>query len=283
MGGSSGEPLLECALEPRQHSTVKLAMSRVPAEVGGIALNLAGLSAWIVAMADLEPRLQPVCSPAVDAVVGLCVALLVLSLLKLLSVPAQVRAELLDPRPCGAHGALLMALSNACAHASKFSAQAALQAVYIAGALQAAMVFWFLGRAWQLCSPAVPVWYPPTVGVGMAGIAGSQTGMSPPLQQAFFYASAALCLAEWPWITARLLRDDRAAAAPSVFIHAAPFSLVALTYMAVFKDELAAANAVSTASAAAGAGPVGSRYTFRFGGGCCLLRVGSRQQDGGRM
>jgi tellurite resistance protein TehA-like permease len=245
--------------------SLKLALSRVPAEVGGIALNLAGLGTWIGAMAGLYPRLQPLCSPAVDTVVGLCVALLALSLLKLITVPKQARAELLSLKSCGAHGALLMSLTSSCASGHSAATQTSQRLFCFAAALQVAMALWFLGRARQLRSAPLPIFYPPTVGLAMAGIAGSKAGMSAPLQQAFFCASAALCLAEWPWITARLLLDDRAAAAPSVFIHAAPFSLVALAYMAVFKGELAAATAAANAAAANGGstGSAGSWYVVR--------------------
>ena len=67
----------------------------------------------------------------------------------------------------------------------------------------------------------------------MAAIGGSKVGMRPELQSAFFWTSALLCLVEWPWITMRCLHSDRIAPAPSIFVHAAPVSLVSLAFMEV--------------------------------------------------
>jgi len=69
--------------------------------------------------------------------------------------------------------------------------------------------------------------------VGMAAIAGSKVGMALWLQYLLFALSALLCLVEWPWITARLCYSSRIAPAPSLFVHAAPISLVSLVFMEV--------------------------------------------------
>ena len=58
--------------------------------------------------------------------------------------------------------------------------------------LALAMLFWYFFLTAKLRSPPVPYWFPATVGVGMAGIAGSKVGMEPVLQQIFFWISATL-------------------------------------------------------------------------------------------
>ena len=75
--------------------------------------------------------------------------------------------------------------------------------------------------------------------------------MARPLQLASLGLSAALCALLWPWVTARLLASRRCAAAPGVFIHAAPVPLCGLAYLAVLRDELAAAGAASAYRAVA--------------------------------
>eukprot|EP00966_Prymnesium_polylepis_P219485 5077958-Prymnesium_polylepis.1 len=52
------------------------------------------------------------------------------------------------------------------------------------------------------------------------------------LQLGAFVLSAGQCVVLWPWITWRMRSRD-VAAAPSVFVHAAPISLVTLAFYAV--------------------------------------------------
>lgn len=61
---------------------VRLALTRLPAEAGGIALNLAGLGSWLSAMSELHPVL----TPAYDNGAGLCIGL---SLVIILGVALQ--------------------------------------------------------------------------------------------------------------------------------------------------------------------------------------------------
>ena len=52
-------------------SRVRKALSRVPAESGGIALNLVGMGSWLSAMCELHPALQPAYWPGSVVVVSL--------------------------------------------------------------------------------------------------------------------------------------------------------------------------------------------------------------------
>jgi hypothetical protein len=111
---------------------------------------------------------------------------------------------------------------------------AAYVVVLIASALQLIMLVWFLFLANRSRTPPVPYWFPATVGVATAAIAGSKVGMHSNLQLFFFALAAALCLVEWPWITMRLAFSDRITPAPSIFVHAAPVSIVSIAYIEVF-------------------------------------------------
>ena len=209
-------------------------LSRLPAEAGGIALNLAGLGSWAGFMCELHPVLLPIYDSVCTLVISLAYLIHLAMALQALLANAHLRGELKKPKQCGSYGGLLMSLTL-CASYVRFvaSTDTALVLVHISACLQVAMLLWYLGWTAYVRSPPVPYWFPATVGVGAAGIAGSKVGMDPALQQAFFWLSAILCAIEWPWITARCLHSDRIAPAPSVFVHAAPVSLVSLAFMDV--------------------------------------------------
>ena len=189
------------------------------------------------ATATLHTSLAPVAENARWAAAGTAWVLIGLSAIKLCVVPHVVVRELHEPKSCGSHGALLMALTLSCSepHAvvPSDSGLAVFYAVHACAVLQSSMVLWYLGRCCYIRAPPVPFWFPATVGVGMSAIAGSRVGMALPLQLSFFCLSAGLCIVLWPWITCRLVQSDAVAPAPSVFILAAPVSLVGLAYFAV--------------------------------------------------
>ena len=216
---------------------VRTWLSHVPAESGGIALNLAGMGSWLSAMCELHPALLPAYDAGAVVFVSLALVIILAVFLQALLHNAHLRGELKKPKQCGSYGGLLMGLTLCCSYARFLPGAGGgplpFALVHAAGSLQLAMLVWYLGWTYTKSSPPVPYWFPATVGIGMAGIAGSKVGMAPWLQQAAFWLSAALCLVEWPWITARCLFSDRIAPAPSIFIHAAPISLVSLAYMEV--------------------------------------------------
>ena len=209
---------------------LQTAVARVPAEAGGIALNCAGLGSWLSALCELYPALLPVARPAEAAVVAVAAAVLCAFCAQALLNNAHLRGDLRTPKQCGSLGAGLMALTLCCSYTGSRAA------VLAASAVQVAMVVWYLSWAAWIRSPPVPFWFPPTVGVGMAGIAGAKVGMDRGLQRAFLYGSGLLCAIEWPWITARLTASDRVAPGPAVMVHAAPVSLVSLCFMQVVVD-----------------------------------------------
>ncbi len=215
-----------------QPTWVERTCKRLPCETGGIALNLAGMATFFDATAALHPSLEPALYARWVAA-GTAWVLLLLSLLKLLCVPRAVAKELQQPKSCGSHGALLMALTLSCSEPHEIdTGGAARAAVHVCAGLQSLMALWYLGWCARLRSPPVPFWFPATVGIGMSTVAGSRVGMSLGLQMSFFVLSAGLCIVLWPWITMRLLLSDRVSPAPSVAILAAPVSLVGLAYFA---------------------------------------------------
>jgi len=185
-------------------------------------------------------------------VVILSAVIIISVFLKCCVNPVHVITELKKPKECGSYGALLMAASLTSSKASCISIEVSKCLVYTAASLQLLMVVWYLCWCYFVRSPPVPYWFPATVGVGMISIAGSKVGISRSFQLACFFLAALLCVVEWLWITARLYSSDRNAPAPSQFVHAAPVSLVALAFMAVFTKEISA--------------PMPSRYYYHIAG-----------------
>ena len=220
-------PLESCA------TRLRMALLRVPAEAGGIALNLAGLGSWLSAMSSLYPALQPCYDVGSRLVISLACPILMAFALQALLANVHLRGELKKPKQCGSYGALLMSLSLCSSYMRFVDRELAFVLVHAAAGLQFAMLVWYIAWTAHLRSPPVPYWFPSTVGIGMAAIAGSKAGMAPWLQWTFLYLSGTLCAVEWPWITLRCLYSDRIAPAPSIFVHGAPVSLVSLVFMEV--------------------------------------------------
>ncbi len=215
---------------------LQLALSRVPAEAGGISLNLAGMASWLGAITELHPSLAPAVAVAAWVFIGFSCSILAVVFLQAIFHNSYVRGELNKHNKCGSFGALCMSCTLCCSHLrhSPGGTHAAYVVVHIASALQLIMLVWFLILASRSHVPPVPYWFPATVGVATAAIAGSKVGMHSDLQLFFFGLAAALCLVEWPWITMRLAFSDSIAPAPSIFVHAAPVSIVSIAYMEVF-------------------------------------------------
>ena len=231
----------------------------LPPETGGIALNLAGLGSLCRAVDALHgTSLAPAASAAADLI---CCSLLLASAFKLLLAPGKIAAELRDPKMCGSHGGLLMALNAMCAELRSWDPAVASMAVHACSGLQLAMLVWYLGWCWHIRSPPVPFWFPATVGVGMSVVAGGAVGMAPALQRFFLLLSCSLCALLWPWIAWRVARSDRIAPAPSVCVLAAPVSLVGLAFFALHDGAAAAAAAARPrVVTAAGALPLARRH-----------------------
>ena len=220
----------------RGFARVRVGLSRVPAESGGIALNLAGMGSWLSGMCEVHPFLLPAFDVGSVVVVSLALVIILAIFLQALLHNAHLRGELQKPKQCGSLGGLLMGFTLCCSYARFLPGvghELPFALVHAAGSLQLGMLVWYLYWTSRKRSPPVPYWFPATVGIGMVGIAGSKVGMAPWLQRAALWVSAVLCLCEWPWITARCSFSDRIAPAPSIFIHAAPISLVSLVYMEV--------------------------------------------------
>ena len=156
-------------------AAARAAAANLPPEVGGIALNLFGLSGFCDALGRLhEPLHDPLLSlrwvPLVVSVV-----LLVGAFVKLALVPPVVARELWDPKACASHGGLLMALTGAAAQLDRLGGPAK-PLVCAATALQLSMVAWYLVHCAHIRSPPVPYWFPPTVGCGV-----QRRALPPPL------------------------------------------------------------------------------------------------------
>ena len=117
-------------------------LTRLPAQLGGITLNLVGLPAWLSALAELHPAFEPIVAPFTAAAVGLAAVLTVAAVARVILAPSTVRTELGDAKPCGSHGALLMTLTLLTAHLPRDQpARVAFDASYL---LQVVMVLWYL-------------------------------------------------------------------------------------------------------------------------------------------
>ena len=91
---------------------VQTVLSRIPAEVGGIALNLAGLGSWISVACELYPALTPALGPGSAIVVLLASVIQLGVLLQALLANKHLRGELQKPKQCGSYGGLLMKLKG---------------------------------------------------------------------------------------------------------------------------------------------------------------------------
>jgi tellurite resistance protein TehA-like permease len=235
---SSAQPSCEGAPPSHWHffQALQLALSRVPAEAGGISLNLAGMASWLAAITELHPALAPAVAVGAWVFIAFSCSILAVVVLQAIFHNAHVRAELNKHNKCGSFGALCMSCTLCCSYLrhSPGGMPAAYVVVLIASALQLIMLVWFLFLANRSRAPPVPYWFPATVGVATAAIAGSKVGMHSDLQLFFFALAATLCLVEWPWITMRLAFSDRITPAPSIFVHAAPVSIVSIAYIEVF-------------------------------------------------
>lgn len=220
----------------RHYQAFQLGLSRVPSEAGGIVLNLAAIASLLTSIADLYLALTPVSTAGSWLCIALSCCILAAFVLQAIFHHAHLRAELMKPNKCGSLAALCMSCTF-CSSYIRFAPageRAAYVIVHIASALQLAMLTWFLVLSLRTRSPPAPYWFPATVGIGAAAIAGSKVAMHPDLQLFFFSLAAALCFIVWPWVTCRLASSDSASPAPSVFIHAAPLPVVALAYIQVF-------------------------------------------------
>ena len=212
---------------------------RLPPQVGGIALNLAGLATWSHALAELHDGLSSAVPSATRIAMAAAAIIMAVELLKLLVAPSLIREELCDHKACGSHGALLMAVTLGAAHLP--AGEVAAVAVHTCFALQALMLLWYLYLVRRQLASVSPIWYPPTIGIGASAIAMRAISSLSwrALQLASFGVALFLCVVMWPCVTARLYRSRRTAEAPSVMIHAAPFPLVGLSFMSAFHDEIA--------------------------------------------
>ena len=97
--------------EVRQAGFLQCAAARLPSEVGGIALNCAGLAAWSGAVSATNGAVWTSEYNEFARWVPLSgtLLLLLLSAIKLCVAPDVVKSELCVPKSCGSYGGLLMA------------------------------------------------------------------------------------------------------------------------------------------------------------------------------
>jgi len=207
-----------------------------PSEVGGYALSLAGLAATSGAVAETHYVWADVSSSLRWLPISCALVLQLLALIKLLAAPNVVLSELNGPKSCGAYGSLLMSLVLVAAELKDANLRLGQVAVYAAGSLQFLMIVHYYTLNYRKRAPPVPFWFPATVGIGASTISGARVGLPQAWLVVTFSLSAAQCLLLWPWISFRLWRVHSSAPAPSVFIHAAPISLVSLAYFSLAGD-----------------------------------------------
>ena len=210
---------------------------RIPHSTGGIMLNIMGLTSWCTALhhKDMHSNLNPLVIAAVQSSLFVVVLLLLLlTAFKLLVAPKVVAAELLDPETCGAYGALLMAVTLLFAQIEGWNHPVLTYvAVAFTSLLQFAMLCWYIGRLVYLRVPPTPSCFPATVGIGMSAIAGNTThvyaGWIQSIHPAFILA-VACAVVLFPWVAWRLVRDNKVAGSPAVFVLAAPWSLCMIAF-----------------------------------------------------
>ena len=97
---------------------VRAALSGIPAEAGGIALNLAGMGSWLSALCELHPAMLPAFDASSGVVVSLSCTILIAIGLQVLLHNAHFCGEVRKPKQCGSLGGLLMALTLCCSYTS---------------------------------------------------------------------------------------------------------------------------------------------------------------------
>jgi uncharacterized protein (DUF427 family)/uncharacterized YccA/Bax inhibitor family protein len=259
---------------------------RVPASVGGIALNLIALKTWSSIVRWLWYRMDAGGSTRTNStrsnntgsgvthddidnilaqnpvalqilqfcLVAVCTILLLLAVLKLFLAHQQVVQELRKPPSCGAIGALLMACSLLSSETQLCHHPTTTQALLLFfGVLQICLIPWFVWRLVALRKLPIPSAFPATVGVGMLCIASSGAVEFMPLWWIMLGAtiSGVCVLVFFPVVLANVLCNPSVSASPGIFILSAPIPLLSLCHYSVFMTPIkSAADSCRTSTSA---------------------------------
>ena len=255
--------------------------TRVPASVGGIALNLIALKPWSSIVRWLwhgvdggtsstqSPTLltnstgsntttstlplspDPITLQILHfCLVAICTMLILLVILKLFLARQQVIAELRKPASCGAIGALLMACSLLSSETKHWHYPIVTQAfLFFFGALQIFLIPWFIFRITALRKLPIPPAFPATVGVGMLCIASGAVGFMPFWWSVLGLVLSALCvLVFFPVVVVNTMLHPSVSVSPGIFILTAPIPLLSLCHYSVFMTPIEAATTTASSS-----------------------------------
>lgn len=106
--------------------------------------------------------------------------------------------------------------------------------VGIFGIAHAILCCYFLYVCWKAKEHPKPSWFPPTVGLAVTATAGHAVAFPRALVELFFLLAVIFCLVLVPWVLAYTIPTAQGVAFdPSIFVLAAPVSLIALSWMSI--------------------------------------------------
>jgi hypothetical protein len=166
------------------------ALSRLHPAVNGVALGCAGLATVAATCADLG--LVPRSTALQDVLLSVTLAVVCAYIVKALTAPRAVLAELLHPRKCPGLGAFSMCLMFVAAWAEggqEGSFGLALLSVATILATVVGSCHW--RQSVRLRLPLEPTAFPADVSLGLVPIIGSKVGMAPAARDAAFWLAFA--------------------------------------------------------------------------------------------
>ena len=206
------------------------ALSRLPPAVNGVALGCAGLATVAATCADLG--LVPRAAALQDVLLSVTLAVVCAYIVKTITAPRAVLAELLHPRRCPGLGAFSMCLMFVAAWAEGGQEGAFGLALLSVATVLAAVVgacHWL--QSVRLRLPLEPTAFPADVSLGLVPIVGSKVGMLPAARDAAFWLAFANAVVITPPVVFRLARS-RQPANPGIWPLCAPWALLAAAWHA---------------------------------------------------
>ena len=206
------------------------ALSRLPPAVNGVALGCAGLATVAATCADLDLVLRT--AALQDVLLSITLAVVCAYIVKTISAPRTVLAELLHPRKCPGLGAFSMCLMFVAAWAEggqEGSFGLALLSVATILATVVGACHW--RQSWRLRLPLEPTAFPADVSLGLVPIIGAKVGMAPAARDAAFWLAFANAVVITPPVVVRLARS-RQPADPGIWPLCAPWALLAAAWHA---------------------------------------------------
>ena len=206
------------------------ALSRLPPAANGVALGCAGLATVAATCADLG--LVPHSAALQDVLLSVTLATVCAYIVKTITAPRIVLAELSHPRKCPGLGAFSMCLMFVAAWAEggqEGSSGLALLSVATVLATVVGACHW--RQSWRLRLPLEPTAFPADVSLGLVPIIGSKVGMLPAARDAAFWLAFANAVVITPPVVVRLARS-RQPADPGIWPLCAPWALLAAAWHA---------------------------------------------------